>query len=408
MTTAAIKGFTLDELRAEVDAVRPMRAQGVEPEKADSPLRIILADPAEVAAAKLSPREILPGILFADVRLRAGAGGASKTTLGLHEAATLALRRPLWGATAERPAKSVLVTREDGRETMLARLREICRAMGLDRDEQAEVFRRVAIIDLSGEPWRLTAVVDDVVVPNTGAIDALLDELAAFGPDWIIFDPAVSFGTGESRTNDAEQGLIEACRIIRNRLDCCVELVHHVGKQNARDGARDQYSFRGGSALADGARMVAILNPLEPDAWRSETGLQLRDGEVGLVMSLPKMTYGPRPDDLYIVRRGFRFEQATPAKQSPEQRRDAQAEQVLQFLRDQARQGNRYSAGLLEDSRDALGLSRKDIRAAVAQLVATGRVVRATGPRNSQWLDPEPASVAEPDGETHAEGVAHA
>lgn len=399
--------FDLNDLhkRDGLQAVAELLAQTHEAEPADepkhSPLRLIPATREEVAAARLTPREILPGILFADVRLRASAGGAGKTTMVLYEAATLALARTLYGATPSRPMRTVVITREDSRETMLARLREICREMELTHREQDDVFDRVQVIDLSGENWRLTAIVDDVVIPNTAALAEMLAELEPFAPDWVVLDPAVSFGTGEARTNDAEQGLIEACRIIRNRLNCCVELIHHSGKGNARDGARDQYAFRGGSALADGARMVVIVNALEPDAWRDETGLPLQDGESGAVVTFAKTTFSKRPDDIYIRRRGFRFEQVLPSRQSAEQRRDGHAEQVLQFLRDQARQGRRYSTGLLEDSRDTLGLKRQEVRAAVAMLLATGRVTRATGARNTQWLDPAHGpSLAGTDGET--------
>ncbi len=389
-----------------VRATRKLLAQVREPAVKDSPLRLVLATPEEVAAAPLTPRVILPGILFADVRLRAAPGGVGKTKLALYEAATLALRRVLWGAIPERPMRTVLVTREDARATMLARLREICRAMAWTRAEQAQVFSRVAIIDLSGMTWRLTAIVDDVVVPDAGAIEELIRELEPFAPDWIVFDPAVSFGTGEARTNDAEQGLIEACRIVRNRLGCCVELIHHVGKQNAREGARDQYSFRGGSALADGARMVEIVNPLGPEAWRAETGLLLRDGDAGVVKTFAKMTFAQRPENVYVVRRGFAFEQVAPIRRSPEQCLEGQAEQVLQFLREKARQGHRVSIGSLEASGDVLGLVRKDIRAAVAWLRASGRVSHETGARNAQWLvaneDPPQESPAEAPGKTRA------
>lgn len=404
---AAIEGLTIEQLRAEADAVRPIRPAG---ERKPSPLRIVLATREEVAAASLTPREIVPGLLYADVRLRAAAGGVGKTTMMLHEAVLLALGRPVWGSRPAREVRTTVVTREDNRKRLLARLREICMAQGLTLAQQDAVFERVAIVDLSGEPWRLTAVVQDVVVPRTDAIDDLVGEFTPFAPDWIVFDPSVSFGTGEARTNDAEQGLIEACRILRNRLDCCVELIHHTGKQNARDGARDQYAFRGGSALADGARMVAIVNTLEPDAWQRETGLALPDGNDGIVMSLPKLSYARRPADIYVARRGFHFSQVLPSRQSPEQRRNAHAEQVLRFLQDQAQQGAHYSTGTLEDVRETLGLNRKEVRAAVGVLLATGRIVRTTGARNSQWLatPDEPASVAESDGETHAEEVAHA
>jgi RecA-family ATPase len=41
--------------------------------------------------------------------------------------------------------------------------------------------------------------------------------------------------------------------------NCCVRYIHHSGKQNGRDKATDQYAGRGGSAFADGCRMVHVL-----------------------------------------------------------------------------------------------------------------------------------------------------
>ena len=86
----------------------------------------------------------------------------------------------------------------------------------------------------------------------------------------------MSFGVGEARINDAEQGLIESMRIFRHYLGCCVQGVHHTGKANARDKALDQYAGRGGSALSDGARMIAVMQPLDPVEWERERapGLQ--------------------------------------------------------------------------------------------------------------------------------------
>src|SRR5690606_10723386 len=78
----------------DVDAlalVADLLAQTHEPGAPEaSPLRIVIPTADEVDAAPLHPREILPGILFADVRVRAAAGGVGKTTLVLYEAAMLA------------------------------------------------------------------------------------------------------------------------------------------------------------------------------------------------------------------------------------------------------------------------------------------------------------------------------
>lgn len=95
------------------------------------------------------------------------------------------------------------------------------------------------------------------------------------------------------RAREGEQGLIEAARRVRRAIECCVLYVHHSGKQNARDRATDQYAGRGGSAFADSSRMVLVLQNVSPDKWYLETGQNLEEGETGLVLSRPKMSYCP-------------------------------------------------------------------------------------------------------------------
>lgn len=183
--------------------------------------------------------------------------------------------------------------------------------------------------------------------------------LEAWGPDWIIFDPLVSsFGVGESRVNDAEQGLIEAFRILRNRLNCCVEGIHHSGKANAREKSLDQYAGRGGSALSDGCRMVAVMQPLTPAEWYAATGTKLDAGESGIVMALPKLSYSKPQEPIFIRRTGYCFQKEAVMKRSPEQRADAITEQVMQFIRHEFEQGRKYASADLEKLKDRMNLSR--------------------------------------------------
>ena len=130
----------------------------------------------------------------------------------------------------------------------------------------------------------------------------------------MVIDPAISFGIGEARVNDAEQGPIDAARRIRNALNCCVRYVHHSGKANAREKAADQYAGRGGSAMADGARMVAVLQPLSPDEWLKARASPLMDGESGMVLALPKLSYCPPQPDTLIRRKGYLFSTPTAPK----------------------------------------------------------------------------------------------
>lgn len=297
----------------------------------------------ELGSARLTPRVIVPSYIYADVRNLIAAGGTGKTTVKLFEAVCAALGRPIWGRSLDGHCRTAIVTREDPREILVSRLREIMRQLILSKDEVQQVLENVRIIDLSGMPFRLSCVLDDMVMPHRVNIDSLLEALIDFSPDWLIFDPLVSFGVGEGRVNDAEQGLIEAFRIIRNTLDCCVEGVHHSGKANSRDKALDQYAGRGGSALADGSRMVAVMQPMTPDEWASETGTRLENGESGIVMALPKLSYCAPQDPVFIRRSGYMFSHEVVVKRSPDQVKAATAEQILQFIRYEADQGRTYS-----------------------------------------------------------------
>jgi len=270
----------------------------------------------ELESAQLTPRIILPYMLYADVRTRIAAGGVGKTTLALYEAITLALGRELWGRRPDFPVRTVLVTREDARETLAARAREIMKELQLDRERVDMVLSNLIIMDLSTIGFRISAVVGDVVTPHVENLSWMVNHLRSFKPDWMIMDPLVSFGVGEQRVNDAEQGLIEAMRILKKEFNCCVEGIHHSGKANAREKTLDQYSGRGGSALADGARMVCVLAPMTPAAFEEATGQTLQASESAMVMAMPKMSYCRPQAELYIKRSGYSF-QAVPALVAP-------------------------------------------------------------------------------------------
>ena len=332
----------------------------------------------------------MPGLLFADVRLRIAPGGIGKTTAALYEAMRLALALPIWGYRPVAPIRTCFITREDPRCILLARLRELMRAADLTSDEQSAVLERVRILDLSSVDFRLAAVVGDIVVPHRLAIDELIEHICHddFSPDWLVFDPAVSLGVGEMRVNDGEQGLVEAARLIRNALDCCVEFIHHSGKANAREQTLDQYTGRGGSAFADGARMVAVLQSVTAEQWIQATGASLAAGETGLVMALPKLSYAPPVERVYIRRSGWRFDHTAATPTSPERIAAATDEQVLQFIITEAEMGRRYSQRDLAYVRNQMGLAKNVVEAACARLRATGRLMDVGEKGKKTYLEP--------------------
>lgn len=353
----------------------------------------------ELKSARLTPRVIVPGLLYADVRTRISAGGTGKTTVALYEAITLALGRNLWNREISRACKTAIVTREDSREILLARTREIMTSMLLSDEEIAKVLGNFLIIDASDKPVRLSKVENDMVVPNMDYINWLIDGLEDWCPDWIIFDPLVSFGVGESRVNDSEQGLIEAFRLIRNALDCCVEGIHHSGKQNGRDKTLDQYSGRGGSALSDGCRMVAVMQPLNHQEWLSQTGRSLSEDESGIVLALPKISYAKSQDSIYILRNGYHFQTVDVDTQTPQKQAIRSADIVFDFVNNEYTSGRRYSKNDLEACTSELGMSRQKIRDAISNLKVTGRIIyhECRGKSGSHF---EPVVTSDPGGDT--------
>lgn len=327
--------------------------------------------PEEWLTARPAPDCIVQDYLFADVAVFIAPGGTGKTTLKLFEAAHIALGLPLYSLIVRRPGAVLIVTAEDSREMLVARLREICREMALTAEQVAIVRQRVHIADVAGAGFRLTEISGDTVRPHRD-IGQFVDACRAINPALIIVDPAVSFGVGESRVNDAEQGLIEAARTLRKALNCCIQYIHHSGKQNARDKALDQYAGRGGSAFADGARMVHVLQSVPPAEWLNETGAELAEGETGLRIARPKMSYCAPQGDIFIRRKGHRFEHVARAISSKADIVERNADTVLQLMHVELAAGRFHSARSLEQLDH--GLARAALRAAVDYLLAARRI----------------------------------
>jgi RecA-family ATPase len=323
-----------------------------------------VASVAEWASARLNPSCLVENCLFADVALLIAPGSTGKTTVTLYEAVCIALSRPLWGLKVLTPGPVLIVTAEDRREFLVARLREICLALGLDDAEQEQVRRMVRIDDRTGKAARrLTAVVDDVVEVSAFAMD-IVDgcRRVGFAPVLVQFDPLVSFGVGEARVNDAEQGLIEAARVLMVELNCCVRLIHHTGKSPALEKRVDQYSGRGGSALADGARMVSVMQAVTFDELLKATGRALRPGETAFALHRAKMTFAPpqEKNTIYVVRRGYHFEHMPLL--SAESLEEVQAEQEQQRSRE-------VRGAILDAAEAAWGAGTPASRTALAGIV---------------------------------------
>jgi len=369
--------------------------------KADEALgnpRRLEADPiteGELLAARDSPTVLVAGLLVADVRVLAGAGGTGKSTLALFEAAAIAGgAESLWGRRILQHGPTVYLTAEDSREIVVARLRHLIVANGWG-DRQDAILSNLHIVDVSGSRFRLVDVSRDSIAVSSD-VDDLLGPLRRIGPKLIVLDPISSLGAAEHRPNDSAQALVEAARILRNEIGCCVTLVSHTGKVVAREGMSDQYAARGGSALPDGCRMVGVLSPVTAGEWTRTTGTDLAAGEDGLRLALPKMTHAQRLQDVFIRRSGFRFE-AVESVGIAASSIESQDDQLLELLRADVGAG-RFPTRNSIDGR-VPRLSRPALKQAVDRLLRQGMIVERPVPPNGRrggarnYLHPAVCSV---------------
>lgn len=371
---------------ADAIAERIRQSQRETPNAGKVPSRAdLIGTEDELAKASLAPRCIVEAMLFADVAQLVAPGGTGKTTLMLYEAVCIALGRSLYGLRVLSPGWTLFVTAEDRRERLLARLREILARMDLTPEDRALVLRSVVIWDVTGEALKLTHASDGNI-----RLTSLADDIVAAykddPPAVVNFDPLVSFGVSEQAVNDNEQALVTAARRIVRGLDCCVRFVHHTGKANARAATLDQYSGRGGSAMADGSRMTMILQAWKPDeagSLRPPPGCASDRDSSLTVLARAKISYAPPNLPLiWIKRTGFAFEHFTAIAVPPEQALAARSDQLERFLVSELANGRHYTRTLLEESLDKHGMTKVHLRTAIADLEVSGRVVHADLPEH--------------------------
>jgi hypothetical protein len=371
----------------------------------------LVATEEELAAAHLTPRCIVDQLLYADVAQIVAPGATGKTTLLLYMALRIALGEPLFGLRVVSPGSTLIVTAEDQRERLLARLREIMALLPLAPEERATVLASILIWDVTGLGLKLTEARDGNL-QLTPLADDISATYANDPPAIVVFDPLVSFGVSEQAVNDNEQALVTAARRMVRALECCVLVIHHTGKANARGGTLDQYSGRGGSALADGSRMTMVLQTWKPgdgDLRPPPTCNPDKESHIS-VLARAKLSYAPpNLPIIWIKRTGFSFEHYYALEVTPEEARQARADQIERFLISELGIGRRYTNRDLEGSLDRLdGMKRDQLRAAITDLRVMGRVVDMDLPvkerKGVRKTYLHPSYCAEPSGAIGEEG----
>lgn len=202
-----------------------------------------------------------------EVALLVAHGGIGKSTVLMQLALSVAAGRPLFGVLAPAdPGPVALLALEDDLDEVRRRLHWASVAAWLDEDQRALAASRIRVIT----PPRDTVLVapDERGVPREQPIvGELLRDLRGAGVDWraVILDPLNRLHACDENANGAMGhvvGAIERFKELPGRP--AVLVAHHSAKG---PGAA---ASRGATAIVNGARWCAHLEPGEGDEVRLE------------------------------------------------------------------------------------------------------------------------------------------
>lgn len=319
------------------------------------------------------------------VAVLAGAGGGGKTALLLGLAAARAMSEPYLGKHT-RPGTTVVVSCEDSKDDYqrkLAAVRESRQDLDLDA-----IARHLKFVDLSGTPFQLVDSDFKQFAVSQSADDlvAVIREKAP-DADFVILETVSRLVSEES--NPALSVLVVAAEHIAKGLNASVLLVAHVSKDAARNGTKDGYAPRGGSAITDNARATLVLSPLNDDGAQDLLGFSLSAEELRdlMVLNLAKGNHSPRQSPIVVERVSSKFgitlrQYRALGKGSAEDAQRAARHEVGRRLwtivRDQTERGEVVTENRLETSfRNRLGLAKHRVRPAVVDAIEDGFLVRA-------------------------------
>lgn len=124
-------------------------------------------------------------------------------------------------------------------------------------------------------------------------------------------------------------------------------------------------------------------------------------GETGLILARPKMSYSPPQAEILIRRKGYAYQAVEHAARNSMEAQRERADAVFRLIEDEVKQGHFPTQNSLQPLAAGLGLTRAELRDAVAWLESVERVEktkrRDTGKGGARtYLSPVSASPRAP------------
>jgi hypothetical protein len=158
--------------------------------------------------------------------------------------------------------------------------------------------------------------------------------------------------------------------------------------------------------------MVTVLRSWDPDTdatdkLTSPIGFALGPDETGIVLVRAKLSYAPPQPQIWLKRRGYAFEHFIATRPDPEAEARVRAHQVHRYLIDQLASDSRHTKKTLEETGI---IPQAKLRAALASLIAAGRVIYAELPQElrhgarKDYLHPVASTSSAPEAERNEVG----
>jgi hypothetical protein len=184
-------------------------------------------------------------------------GGGGKSSLLVAETLDMVTGRDLLGVGHRQKLKVWYVNTEDPPDLIQ---RQFETAAALHRISNEDIGER--LMWSSGRDSSFVVAIDDKRTGfkiNHPIVEGIAQVGGEFQPDAIIIDPFVSTHGVNENDNGAIQQVATLWVTIADKLNCSIDLAHHVVKS---EGPVTANSGRGGGALKDKSRVVRVINPL--------------------------------------------------------------------------------------------------------------------------------------------------
>lgn len=324
-------------------------------------------------------------------------GGGGKSMLSLYMCISAATGLPFFRAFRPvKPFKVLVLFGEDAEEQVWRRFRKAIKSYGLTDEKKHLLKENLKVMCGRGEPlleWKTDKRGRLGQIGPSSIYNDLKKEIKDFQPDLVIIDPKSMWCGLEENENHINTIFINALYGLSRVNGATVLFTHHVNKGGAH--VLELISSRGGGALVDGGRWIAIMrNGKHSETLKTRYGVNETESKKYIELSIEKNSYAARlPDSVF-----FKFEDDGTLTQAAltennQQQKIAEAlkevlanDENLKLSRDEIanRPAGSIVRDLLREKLESIEVKNKDIERAILYGLKEGilRKVETAGYRN--------------------------